>query len=267
MIKLIATDVDGTLVRDSSREVPDELKEIIQKLVDGGIYFVIASGRQYRSISKMFEDVKRPMYYIAENGAHILENDKTIDVTKMRREDITGIMKDLRAFYPECHVVASAPEGSFLESKDRQFVAMMSEQYRNKVNLVDDILKTDVEYVKLAAFRKGSVRKIGENILIPKWEKRVKTCMAGEEWVDFMDDSVDKGNALRLIQKRLGILPEETMVFGDNQNDVGMLQAAVESYAVENAVEEAKEAARHICPSYLQQGVCQILKEVFYEKL
>lgn len=267
MIKLIATDVDGTLVKDSSREVPDELVQIIQKLIDKGVYFAIASGRQYRSISKMFEGVKGTMYYIAENGAHILENDRTIDVTKMKRGDIEEIMKDLRSFYPECHVVASAPEGSFLESEDEKFITMMSERYRNKVNLVDDILKADVEYVKLAMYRKGSVREIGENILIPKWEKRVKTCMAGEEWVDFMDNSVDKGNAIRLIQKRLGILPEETMVFGDNQNDVGMLQAAVESYAVENAVEEAKAVARHICPSYLEQGVYQVLKEVVYEKL
>lgn len=263
MIKLIATDVDGTLVKESSKEVYPELPKLIQKIIDQGVYFTIASGRQYSSISKMFAAVDRPMYYIAENGAHILEGEHTIGVTKMQREDIEGIMTDLRSFYPECHVVASAPEGSFIESKDENFITMIRDQYRNKVHLVEDILKADVEYVKLAMFKKGSVREYGEKILIPKWESRVKTCMAGEEWVDFMDYSVDKGNAMRVLQKRLGVTPEETMVFGDNQNDVGMIQSAVESYAVETAVQEAKDAAKHICPSYIEKGVYHVLKEMY----
>jgi hypothetical protein len=263
MIKLIATDVDGTLVKESSREVYPELITVIRKIIDKGVHFVIASGRQYSSISKMFASVNRPMYYIAENGAHILENDKTIGVTKMRREDIEGIMADLRKCYPKCHVVASAPEGSFIESKDERFITMIREQYRNKVILVDDILKADVEYVKLAMYQKGSVREYGEKLLVPKWESKVKTCMAGEEWVDFMDYSVDKGNALRLLQERLDVTPAETMVFGDNQNDIGMLQAAVESYAVETAVKEAKSAAKYICPSYMEKGVFQVLHALY----
>lgn len=263
MIKLIATDVDGTLVKESSKEVYPELIDMIRKIIDQGVIFTIASGRQYSSISKMFAEVNRPMFYIAENGAHILEDDRTIGVTKMKREDIEGIMADLRQFYPECHVVASAPEGSFIESKDERFITMIRDQYRNKVNLVDDILKADVEYVKLAMYKKGSVREYGEGILVPKWESRVKTCMAGEEWVDFMDYSVDKGNAIRVLQERLGVTPEETMVFGDNQNDVGMIRSAVESYAVENAVPETKAAAKHICPSYSEKGVYQVLKQLY----
>ena len=262
MIRLIATDVDGTLVKESSKEVYPEYIPLIQSLIDRGIIFVISSGRQYSSVSKMFADVNRPMYYIVENGAHILEGERTISVTQMRREDVEGIMADLRTFYPDCHVVASAPEGSFLETKDETFITMIRDQYRNQVHLVEDILKADVNYVKLAIFKKNSIREYGEKILIPKWGDKVKACMAGEEWVDFMDDSVDKGNALRFLQKRLGITPEETMVFGDNQNDTGMMFAAKESYAVENAVEEVRNAARHICPSFEDRGVYQVLKQV-----
>lgn len=261
MIKMIATDVDGTLVKESSREVYPELFDSIRALVDQGVYFVIASGRQYGSISKMFAGAERELYYIAENGAHILKGEKTIGLTKMKREDVEEIMQDLRKYYPSCHVVASAPEGSFLESRDKAFIDLIKNQYRNEVTLVEDILKSDVEYVKLAIYQKGSIRQLGESNLIPKWEKRVKTCMAGEEWVDFMDYSVDKGNALKVLQKQLHILPEETMVFGDNANDVGMIRAAGESYAVENAVAAVKEAAKHSCPSYLKKGVYQILQQ------
>ena len=71
-IKLIATDVDGTLVKDSSPEVYDEMIDIIKKLTDAGIRFVIASGRQYGSVRKMFARTDRELDYIVENGAHIL---------------------------------------------------------------------------------------------------------------------------------------------------------------------------------------------------
>ena len=86
--------------------------------------------------------------------------------------------------------------------------------------------------------------------------------MAGEEWVDFMDASVDKGNALRYLQNYLGISKEETMAFGDNNNDIGMMLAAGESYAVETAVKEVKEAAGNICPGYLDKGVYKIIKNL-----
>ncbi|MGN0131154.1 MAG: HAD family hydrolase [Lachnospiraceae bacterium] len=262
-IKLIATDVDGTLVKDSSREVYDEMIEVIQKLTDAGYHFVVASGRQYGSIRRMFERSKRRLHYIAENGAHIILNGENYSVTKMDRADVEGIMTDLRALYPQgCHVVASTAKGCFLESKDSDFINLIANEYRNDVTLTDDILAENVDIIKLAVYKKGTIRPIGESMLIPKWQDKVKTTMAGEEWVDFMDQSVDKGNALRKIQEALGISREETMVFGDNNNDLGLILAAEESYAVENAVEEVKKAAKHICPDYTQKGVYRVLKQL-----
>ena len=263
-IRLIATDVDGTLVKDSSREVGDEIIEAIQRLTDQGICFAIASGRQYGSIRRMFERANRNLLFIAENGAHIVKDGKTYGLIKMERSFVEEIMADLRALYDkDCHVVASTSKGCFLESKDEDFIRLISKSYRNDVTLTDDILAEDAEFVKLAVYHKGSIREIGESFLIPKWKDRVKTCMAGEEWVDFMDFSVDKGNALKVLQEGLGVLPEETMAFGDNENDIGLLGAAVESYAVGNALPVVKEAAKHVCAPYWEQGVYQILKSLY----
>lgn len=262
-IKLIATDVDGTLVKDSSREVYDEMIDVIQRLTDAGYQFVVASGRQYGSIRRMFERAERKLHYIAENGAHIVLNGENYAVTKMNRKDVEGIMADLRALYPQdCHVVASTAQGCFLESKDQDFINLIANEYRNDVTLTDDILAEDVEIIKLAVYKKGNMRPIGESVLIPKWQDKVKTTMAGEEWVDFMDKSVDKGKALAKIQEALEVKREETMTFGDNNNDLGLMLAAEESYAVENAVEEVKKAAKHICPGYVDKGVYQVLKEL-----
>ena len=73
---------------------------------------------------------------------------------------------------------------------------------------------------------------------------------------------MDKGNALGVIQQYLGVSREETMAFGDNDNDIGLLQAAAESYAVENARETVKAQAKYICPSYQEKGVYQVIKQL-----
>ena len=71
MIKLVATDVDGTLVKDSSPEVYSEMIEMIKKLREQGIIFCIASGRQSTSIEKMFHEIKDDLIFLADNGAHV----------------------------------------------------------------------------------------------------------------------------------------------------------------------------------------------------
>ena len=76
-----------------------------------------------------------------------------------------------------------------------------------------------------------------------------------------MDRRVDKGNALLQIQSYFGICPEDTLAFGDNTNDIGLMRAAGISYAVENARPEVKEAAGGICPSYREKGVWKKIRE------
>ena len=78
--------------------------------------------------------------------------------------------------------------------------------------------------------------------------------------------SADKGNALKELQNILGIKKEETMVFGDNFNDIGMFQQAGASYAVTSAAEEVKKAAKYVAPSYEENGVLGILKKLAEEQ-
>lgn len=260
MIRLIATDIDGTIVKDSSPEIYPEFPRLVGKLIDRGYLFAAASGRAYPSIRRLFAPVADRIFYIAENGAHIARGNTDLSLTKMKREDVCGIMRQLRALYPEgCNVVVSTPGTTMLETKDQAFIDFMTNNYRNRILLTDDVLREERDILKIAVHHSGSIRRLGEDLLIPAWKDRVKVCMAGEEWVDFMDAAVDKGNALRFLQTHLGIRPEETMAFGDNANDIGLLRAAGVSYAVENAREEVRRAATGVCPGYEKRGVYERL--------
>lgn len=257
---MIATDIDGTLVKDSTPEIYPEMLEFIREWTDRGGYFCVASGRQYYSIAHMFEQVADRLVYVAENGAHVRYRDQDILVKEMRREHVEQIMAQLRGYYADCDVVVSSPEGSLLESTNDRFLKFFTEGYHNKYRIVKDVLAEKTDILKIAIYREGSIRELGESVLIPQWQDKVKTCMAGEEWVDFMDASVDKGNALCVVQEHLGIKAEETMAFGDNDNDIGMLTAAGESYAVATARDSVKIHAKHICPPYYEKGVYQVVR-------
>ena len=78
--------------------------------------------------------------------------------------------------------------------------------------------------------------------MIPRWRDRLYCAVSGDIWVDFMNKDTNKGNAIRSIQEILKISPDETMVFGDNHNDLEMIRSATESYAVGNAAEAVKKA-------------------------
>ena len=75
-----------------------------------------------------------------------------------------------------------------------------------------------------------------------------------------MNKESNKGHAIREIQKILKISPDETMVFGDNLNDLEMLAAATESYAVANAAEPVRKAAKHITDTNVNDGVLKVLR-------
>lgn len=261
MIKLIASDVDGTLVKDSAPEIYPEIFEEIKRIQSKGIKFCIASGRQYYSVARMFEPVADDIIFLVENGAHVRYKDTDMSVIKMKMDEVREIIHDIRS-YGGLEMVVSTTDGCLLESKDEAFIDLILNGYHNKARIVEDVLNTDLPIIKVAAYKKTTIRKAGEEFFIPKWSSRVKCCMAGEEWVDFMDASVDKGNALCYLQEHYGITPDETMVFGDNENDMGLLRKATYSYAVENARDEVKACANYTCGGYIDRGVLGILKNI-----
>ena len=78
--------------------------------------------------------------------------------------------------------------------------------------------------------------------------------------MDCMAPGVNKGAAVRLLQESLGILPKETMVFGDQMNDIEMMNQAYYSFAVGNARPEVKAAARFQTDRNVEDGVLKVLR-------
>lgn len=258
MIKLVATDIDGTLIGDGKHKLDPRMNELILELKEKGIVFVAASGRQYPSIRKLFEDVQDEMIFVAENGAYVVCRGVEIDEVTMNRKLAVRLIKELRKM-EDCFFTVSVKEKFYVETKDKEFLDLLIHGYKNEVSIVDDVLSYDLDIIKISIYKKEGADEIAK-AMIPEWEDKFKVVLAGHEWLDFMDLKVDKGNAIAKIQKVLNIGIDETIVFGDNINDLGMFKRAKDSYAVANAREEVKAAARHITDSNMNNGVMQILE-------
>ena len=115
--------------------------------------------------------------------------------------------------------------------------------------------------IKVSAYKPHGIQKATEG-LIAQFGGRLKMTISGDMWMDAMAPGVCKGQAIRTLQENLDIKPEETMAFGDQLNDIEMLESAYYSFAVANAREEVKKAARFQADSNVNCGVLKVLKQL-----
>ena len=138
--------------------------------------------------------------------------------------------------------------------------------YKYNIQVLGDFethLKDDI--VKLSIYKKDTVEAEVKEWFYPKWKDRFVIASAGTMWMDIVNPGADKGSALKKLMKELELSKEEVMAFGDNINDLGMLEAAGESYAIGSARQEVKDAAKHIAPPLNIYGETIALRE-FLEK-
>ena len=258
MIKLIASDIDGTLVPDGSHELNPELYDVILKLRAKGIQFAAASGRQWLSIESIFEPIKEKVFYLSDNGAYVGCHGRSLYVNTIARKTIMDMVQDVRNM-DGLDVMICGPDVIYTETDNQEFLDWMVNGYKFHVKQVEDLTRVESEFIKISVYRKTDVE-AHTRTLREKYADRLKMTIAGDMWMDCMRPGINKGQAVKLLQDSLGIKPEETMAFGDQLNDSEMLKQAYYSFAVGNAREEVKAAARFRTDTNVNDGVLKILK-------
>lgn len=258
MIKLIASDIDGTLVPDGSHELNPELYDVILKLRAKGIQFAAASGRQWLSIESIFEPIKEKVFYLSDNGAYVGCHGRSLYVNPIERKTVMDMVQDVRNM-DGLDVMICGPDVIYTETDNQEFLDWMVNGYKFHVKQVEDLTRVESEFIKISVYRKTDVE-AHTRTLREKYADRLKMTIAGDMWMDCMRPGINKGQAVKLLQDSLGIKPEETMAFGDQLNDIEMLKQAYYSFAVGNAREEVKAAARFRTDTNVNDGVLKILK-------
>ena len=256
MVKLIASDIDGTLLLNGARQLPDELFAEVRRLQEKGIYFVPASGRQYAAMRMLFAPVADEVLYLCENGALLRgkgRRGELLGKIPMNREDALRIAHELQEF-PDCEILMSGEDyGYYCPVRDEAFCRQMLSFASDKVRRLERIEDIPEEIIKVSAYCSADPRK-REMQMREKWDGKVEIAFAGAGgWVDFT--SANKGKGLKLLCERLGIDLRDVVAFGDNFNDEAMLDCAGTPYIMESAAEELKVRYPNRC-----RNVIEVLK-------
>lgn len=261
-IKLVVSDMDGTLLNPDGQISKRFLKQF-RELKKRNIHFVAASGRQYQSILEKLDHIKEDISIIAENGGLVRHNKDEQILFKFSETDVRKAIEIIRSV-PESYIVLCGRKSAYIESNDTLFVNTLKKYY-SEIQSVGDLTKvTNDDFLKIAVYHFRS----SEECVLPFLDdvkNFSKIVVSGENWLDISHPKVDKSFALDLVQKDLKISKEETMVFGDYNNDLKMMDLADYSFAMENAHQNVKEAARYSTKSNLEEGVEEILAMLLSE--
>ncbi|CAH8284908.1 hypothetical protein EV196_101162 [Mariniflexile fucanivorans] len=258
-VKLVVTDMDGTLLNPKS-EVSPRFFNQFKELKKRNIHFVAASGRQYQSILDKLDVIKDDISIIAENGGMMKHNNEEHILLKLSLENIKNSIDVLRKI-DSVFIVLCGRKSAYIETTDQEFISRFR-RYYSEYQIVDDLNKViDDDFLKIAVYHFESSEK---NVLphLNALKNNMQIIVSGQNWLDISHADANKGYALSRLQKSLGVTKDETMVFGDYNNDLEMLELAYFSYAMENAHSEVKKIARFQTKSNSEEGVETILEEL-----
>lgn len=261
MIKLIASDMDGTLL-DDNKNLPSDFFDTLDRLTERGVVFAVASGRTYSALDHLFpEPYHGNIAYICDNGACTVLDGKPVDVTPLDRATFEELVSACRGIGGGLRMVVCAESGVYHLKSDVEFSNEVGRFYRNH-SVIDNFLNIEGTVYKVAVCDERGAMTHGKPALDKIFGSRLNVQVSGEVWMDVMAAGVSKGNALEALQKRLGVLRTETMVFGDYFNDVDMLRLADWSFCMENGHEDVKRMCAYTAPDNNHGGVTQCIRRI-----
>lgn len=263
MVKLIATDMDGTLLT-SKKELPPDFDDTLDMLGRKNVRFVIASGRSYSALKVTFPNHTDRMEFICDNGAYIVIGGKTDKVSIIPKETVAEIISECRKLDGVTPVLC-AMNGTYFDSCIPGLYGEISRFYMN-FSQVDDLLKVNDDVFKIAVCDAHGPISNSFPAMSKLFGSKLSLAVSGPMWMDIMNSGINKGAALREIQSRLGISYGETMAFGDYFNDTELLKNAFYSYAMANAHPDMFSIARYKADTNDNFGVTKAINEFYRQK-
>ena len=231
MIRLIASDLDGTLL-DGQGRLPDGCFDMIRALNAQGVRFAAASGRQYGNLKRLFAPVVGDMDFICENGALVVARGE-MKAEWFPRDVAEEITRDILNAGME--VLFSAPETCYmLSSASRAFTDDIFYRLRNTCTIIERPADVIGGCIKISGFHPESVIDRAPPIQA-KWGGRLHCDVAGLKWLDFT--LANKGSGMAVLAEKLHIPLSDMAAFGDQFNDESMLSAVGHPYIMAHAPE------------------------------
>ena len=266
-IRVIATDMDGTLLDPKGQLDLPRLEKILDKLDQCDIRFVIATGNEVHRMRQLLGHLAERVVLVVANGARIFENNELIQAQTWDDAMVDRALAHFKGRECQDQFVVTAMNGGFVKTGtvftelDKFMTPEMIEKLYQRTNFVDEfdsklfggVLKMSMV---VGEERLDSVLQEINDL----FDGHVRAVSSGYGCIDILQDGIHKAWGLEELLKRWGLKPEQIMAFGDSENDIEMLELAGISYAMENAEEAVKRVATKVAPANSQAGVYKVLE-------
>ena len=280
MIKLIASDMDGTLLNDDHMISEENLKAI-RKAQEIGRHFTIVTGRDYGAVKSYLEECNLKCECILSNGAEYRDvNGNIIESVYMNKESVK-IAFDILSEAGLC-IQLMTNNGSYITNKEsdkkaiidrfklfnptmteeevKKFVAKFhKERGMKEIDNIYEILESNVEVLKIVTFDNDEklIAALKDKLRESTSDLAVASTFSND--IEISDIKAQKGLILAKTIKKMGIDKSEVIVLGDSFNDYSMFTEFENSYAMENAIPEIKEIAKYITDTNNNDGVAKAI--------
>jgi len=269
-IRVIAADIDGTLLDDTSSLTMRTIKAV-NALEEKGIGFIICTGREYGICGLMFSVLKPKLPVVCSDGGEVVNplDGRAIFHNPLPKEESAPFLRlcaELGLDYS-----LTSYDGAYFPpgSKIRTLYEFYSDRAKEaSAEGFPMYTIEDVEELMPLEHNKVILRKDHPNF--PKALEYLEKHCPGSEYTysgqmlaDVVRRGNDKGEGLRIAAETLGLKPSQFCVFGDSMNDVPMFKFAGLSFAMDNASDEVKAAADAIAPANTRDGVAQVIEALF----
>ena len=289
MIKLIASDMDGTLL-GKKMEIPQENIEAIRYATDKGITFMVATGRGATEAIPVLEEANITCPMITVNGAEAFDETGkklfTVGLEKETALSIIPLLKEAGVYFeiatdkgifsdnPHLRIENAAtmlanqlPHLTFKMAiaMASTHLAMLEVDYvKDYQELIDD---NAITILKVIVFEQQ-----GDKILKPLRQKvetipDIVVTSSFPNNIEINHMNAQKGIAVKKYAEKLGIAMDEVMTIGDNFNDASMLELAGVSFAMGNAEEGVKKIARFETDNHDEGGVAKAIRRAIDDSL
>lgn len=237
MIKMVITDVDGTLIPEGTKEFPAELLEIVQKLQTYSIGFGTASGRQFNSLYALFQSVADDMLFFCENGTIVYDGQgNLLDHTPIPRDIVADLFRHAVGF-EDAEILLGAISTAYIHPKSEDFVHLMRDVKNSAVTVAETIDDVAEDVCKISVYCPSGSEKFAAYLK----EHWIPTCRMEESAENWLDFSVgNKADGIKKMLTQSGISLKDVMYFGDNYNDLDVLRMVGHPWLMAHAVPQLR---------------------------
>jgi HAD-superfamily hydrolase, subfamily IIB len=269
MIKLIALDIDDTLLNSQSK-ITEATKQALQKALQQGIKIVLCSGRPLAGVTPYLKQLGisgDEQYVITYNGA-LVETvaGKVLSKNILSNQAYRRIVKYIEDKQLQYYVLDDQ-SNVYTSNRDISRIAVV-QAWENSAGIfvrTPDELPADFDITKAAIVGEKDTLDSAEQSVKDQFSNDYYVVRAADNFLEIMHQDVNKGSGLTKLTNILGVDPSEVMVFGDEQNDIPMFKFAGTAVAMGNGSDIAKSHANYVTDTNNDDGIAKALNKLLFK--